>query len=99
MAELAGLRANQLAAMDIFAGCPAEDLMPLAASLQLLAAGHTLGHAVGTNRSLRAAVRSGRTVKNAAQKRRTASRSFHMGMNQLRDAGGPVTRVSLGGSG
>lgn len=38
MAELTGLRADELAMMDIFAGCSAEDLMPLAASLQPLAA-------------------------------------------------------------
>ena len=33
MSELAGLRADELARMDIFKGCPAADLMPLAASL------------------------------------------------------------------
>jgi protein lysine acetyltransferase len=36
--ELTALRADELAALDIFAGCPAEDLMPLAASLQPLQA-------------------------------------------------------------
>src|ERR1700742_1441187 len=42
--ELTALRADELAALDIFKGCPAEDLMPLAASLQPLqaAAGQTL---------------------------------------------------------
>ncbi len=42
--ELTALRADELAALNIFAGCPAEDLMPLAASLQPLrsAAGQTL---------------------------------------------------------
>jgi protein lysine acetyltransferase len=42
--ELTALRADELAALDIFTGCPAEDLMPLAASLQPLqaAAGQTL---------------------------------------------------------
>ena len=39
MTELAALRADELAAMDIFKGCPPEDLMPLAASLQVLQAG------------------------------------------------------------
>lgn len=32
--ELTTLRAGELATLDIFKGCPAEDLMPLAASLQ-----------------------------------------------------------------
>ena len=36
--ELTALRADELAALDIFKGCPAEDLMPLAASLQPLQA-------------------------------------------------------------
>ena len=42
--ELTALRADELAALNIFTGCPAEDLMPLAASLQPLqsAAGQTL---------------------------------------------------------
>jgi protein lysine acetyltransferase len=42
--ELAALRADELAALDIFKGCPAEDLMPLAASVQPLqaAAGQVL---------------------------------------------------------
>jgi protein lysine acetyltransferase len=42
--ELTALRADELAALDIFQGCPAEDLMPLAASLQPLqaAAGQVL---------------------------------------------------------
>jgi CRP-like cAMP-binding protein len=42
--ELAALRANELAALDIFEGCLVEDLMPLAASLQPLqaAAGQVL---------------------------------------------------------
>jgi CRP-like cAMP-binding protein len=42
--ELSALRADELAALDIFNGCPAEDLMPLAASLQPLqaAAGQVL---------------------------------------------------------
>jgi protein lysine acetyltransferase len=42
--ELTALRADELAALDIFEGCPAEDLMPLAASLQPLhaAAGQIL---------------------------------------------------------
>jgi CRP-like cAMP-binding protein len=39
VAELTGVRADELAKMDIFRGCPVEDLMPLAASLQLLRAG------------------------------------------------------------
>ena len=37
--ELTALRADELAELDIFKGCPAEDLMPLAASLQPLRAG------------------------------------------------------------
>ena len=42
--ELTALRADELAALEIFTGCPAEDLMPLAASLQPLeaAAGQVL---------------------------------------------------------
>ncbi|ORV41014.1 GNAT family N-acetyltransferase [Mycobacterium conspicuum] len=42
--ELIGARAEELATMDIFAGCPIEDLMPLAASLEPLrtAAGQVL---------------------------------------------------------
>jgi protein lysine acetyltransferase len=36
--ELTALRADELAALEIFEGCPAEDLMPLAASLQPLQA-------------------------------------------------------------
>jgi CRP-like cAMP-binding protein len=42
--ELAALRADELAALDIFEGCCVEDLMPLAASLQPLqaAAGQVL---------------------------------------------------------
>ena len=36
MTELIGARAEELATMDIFAGCPIEDLMALAASLQPL---------------------------------------------------------------
>jgi protein lysine acetyltransferase len=36
--ELTALRADELAALDIFTGCPPEDLMPLAASLQPLQA-------------------------------------------------------------
>jgi protein lysine acetyltransferase len=36
--ELTALRADELTALDIFKGCPAEDLMPLAASLQPLQA-------------------------------------------------------------
>lgn len=41
---LTALRADELAALDIFGGCPAEDLMPLAASVQPLqaAAGQVL---------------------------------------------------------
>jgi CRP-like cAMP-binding protein len=44
VAELTGVRADELATMDIFQGCPVEDLMPLAASLQPLqaAAGQVL---------------------------------------------------------
>ena len=44
MTELIGARAEELATMDIFAGCPIEDLMPLAASLEPLrtAAGQVL---------------------------------------------------------
>src|ERR1700753_3102232 len=44
MTELIGARAEELATMDIFAGCRIEDLMPLAASLQPLrtAAGQVL---------------------------------------------------------
>lgn len=44
MAELIGLRADELARMDIFEGCPTADLMPLAASLVPLnaAAGQVL---------------------------------------------------------
>ncbi|MGA7053369.1 MAG: GNAT family N-acetyltransferase, partial [Mycobacterium sp.] len=44
MAELTGARAAELATMDIFAGCPIEDLMPLAACVQPLraAAGQVL---------------------------------------------------------
>ena len=44
MTELIGLRADELATMDIFEGCPTADLMPLAASLQPLraAAGQVL---------------------------------------------------------
>ena len=38
MTELTALRADELAALDIFKGCPPEDLMPLAASLQPLQA-------------------------------------------------------------
>jgi CRP-like cAMP-binding protein len=38
LTELVALRADELAALDIFEGCPAEDLMPLAASLQPLQA-------------------------------------------------------------
>jgi protein lysine acetyltransferase len=34
--DLTALRADELAALDIFKGCPPEDLMPLAASLQPL---------------------------------------------------------------
>jgi len=42
--ELTALRADELAALEIFTGCPAEDLMPLAASLRPLqaAAGQVL---------------------------------------------------------
>ncbi len=44
MTELIGARAEELATMDIFAGCPIQDLMALAASLQPLrtAAGQVL---------------------------------------------------------
>ncbi|OBF54365.1 acetyltransferase [Mycobacterium sp. 852002-50816_SCH5313054-b] len=44
MAELTGARAEELATMDVFAGCPTEDLVPLAARLQPLraAAGQVL---------------------------------------------------------
>jgi CRP-like cAMP-binding protein len=44
VAELTGARAEELAGMDIFEGCSAEDLMPLAASVQPLraAAGQVL---------------------------------------------------------
>ena len=44
MTELTALRADELATLEIFKGCPAEDLMPLAASLQPLeaAAGQVL---------------------------------------------------------
>ena len=44
MTELTARRADELAALDIFKGCPAEDLMPLAASVQPLqaAAGQVL---------------------------------------------------------
>ena len=38
MTELTALRADELATLDIFKGCPPEDLMPLAASLQPLQA-------------------------------------------------------------
>ncbi|GFG74865.1 GNAT family N-acetyltransferase [Mycobacterium botniense] len=38
MAELTGVRADELASMELFHGCPVEDLMPLAASLQPLRA-------------------------------------------------------------
>ncbi|MGH3596852.1 MAG: GNAT family N-acetyltransferase, partial [Mycobacterium sp.] len=38
MTELPALRADELATLDIFEGCPAEDLMSLAASLQPLQA-------------------------------------------------------------
>ena len=34
--ELIGARAKELATMDIFEGCPVEDLMPLAASVEPL---------------------------------------------------------------
>ncbi len=36
MTELIGARAEELATMDIFEGCPVEDLMPLAASVEPL---------------------------------------------------------------
>src|ERR1700685_300309 len=36
--ELTALRADELTELEIFKGCPAEDLMPLAASLQPLEA-------------------------------------------------------------
>lgn len=39
MAELTGARVEELAGMDIFEGCPPEDLMPLAASVTPLQAG------------------------------------------------------------
>jgi CRP-like cAMP-binding protein len=44
VAELTGARAEELATMDVFAGCPTEDLAPLAARLQPLraAAGQVL---------------------------------------------------------
>jgi protein lysine acetyltransferase len=44
VAELTGARAEELATMDVFAGCPIEDLVPLAARLQPLraAAGQVL---------------------------------------------------------
>ena len=44
MAELTGARAEELAMMDLFEGCPTEDLVPLAAHLQPLrsAAGQVL---------------------------------------------------------
>ncbi|HWF30915.1 MAG TPA: GNAT family N-acetyltransferase, partial [Mycobacterium sp.] len=38
MAGLTGARVEELAAMDIFEGCPAEDLVPLAACVQPLRA-------------------------------------------------------------
>ncbi|ORV83084.1 acetyltransferase [Mycobacterium interjectum] len=38
MAELTGARAEELATMDVFAGCPIGDLVPLAARLQPLRA-------------------------------------------------------------
>src|SRR5271163_74361 len=38
VAELTGARAEELATMDIFEGCPTEDLMPLAACVQPLGA-------------------------------------------------------------
>ncbi|MGZ4510395.1 MAG: GNAT family N-acetyltransferase [Mycobacterium sp.] len=38
MAELIGARAEELATMDIFAGCPVEDLAPLASAVQPLRA-------------------------------------------------------------
>ena len=44
VAELTGARAEELATMDIFEGCPIEELVPLAARLQPLraAAGQVL---------------------------------------------------------
>src|ERR1700752_4432408 len=36
--ELTGVRAEQLATMDVFEGCPVDDLAPLAACLQPLVA-------------------------------------------------------------
>jgi len=39
VAELTGARAENLATMDIFAGCPADELVPLATRLQALRAG------------------------------------------------------------
>jgi CRP-like cAMP-binding protein len=44
MTELIGARAEELATMDIFEGCPVEDLMPLAATVEPLrtAAGQVL---------------------------------------------------------
>jgi CRP-like cAMP-binding protein len=44
VAELTGARAEELATMDVFEGCPTEDLVPLAARLQPLraAAGQVL---------------------------------------------------------
>lgn len=39
VAELTGARVEELAGMDIFQGCPPEDLMPLAASVAPLQAG------------------------------------------------------------
>ena len=38
MTDLSALRADELAVLDIFEGCPVEDLMPLAASVQPLQA-------------------------------------------------------------
>lgn len=38
MTELTALRADELAALDIFEGCPVQELMPLAASVQPLRA-------------------------------------------------------------
>lgn len=38
VAGLTGARADELATMDIFAGCPAEDLAPLARRLRPLRA-------------------------------------------------------------
>src|ERR1700712_4508462 len=38
MAELSGVGAEELAGMDIFKGCPAEDLLPLASCLAPLRA-------------------------------------------------------------